>query len=934
MAQNKAKFNKFMTGAVTATMVATAIVPVVASAAEFTDIDGLDAKVKAEVNKAVELGFFKDGEKFNPATQINRGQAALTLARYIADSNDLKAYAEKEGLEASVTAFKDVPASFKDGEDYQAELFYASLIVKKAGAFTQENLNATGKMTRSQMAKVIVSTFGLTKDANYESKITDIDHLDAATKGFIETLAANEVTNVTTFNPAGNVTRSQMASFLVRSYDVVNPVAVAPEVVSVSAINAKQILVKFNSSVGTNATDVASYSVSTIIGANSNNVLGAAVQEDGKSVLLTLEDAYRVSTAVAVAIDGVFVKDSIKDTFPKFAATVTVNDGVAPTIVSATSKTNTDEAQSVSVVLSEPITNTAIFKVNGKTVSASAVTTIDFAAAGVAVETVATEYILSGIELETGKTHTVEIINAEDYAENKAEDILSKTFTVTKDTEAATGKVIAVQDNKIKVTFDKAVNEASLSNVAFFTYDAATATYQNEAVTGPVKADKAGKEWTFTLDNANTFYATNKSTENVLVKVQAGVVDTAGNMVKPFDATVKLTEDVTGPTLESIKFDKNSKGEVTKLYFAFDELLDATSVDATIADTQVIVKDTTNNETKSFNTLFGAVVAELATDGKTVVATVANPALTPVTKGNYTFEVQTGATNFLVKDSSVGTNVNKKVTKTVNFGAVTNQVTVTNVTNSSVAADDQTITVTFEKPVTAASAKNPANYIFAGKALPADTEIVVAADGLTATFDLPTDFIAETDSDATIVIQNIKPVDSSATFKKYADVINVIDNTRPVITSSILGTGAIKLSFSEAVTATTPKDDIAKVKINGLELDATASYAVDLDTDVNTGNNVVVITVNAEESLNHDGTGFSYQYIDVDGDGVFNPSKDIQLRKATGITAPTSWANDNGIAKLNLSVITSVEVVTADTTTDIKDAEGNTIKPKATIKVK
>ena len=137
----------------------------------------------------------------------------------------------------------------KTVQQIEKENYYASLIVKNAGAFTQANLNLTGKVTRSQMAKIITNTFGLEKAAGYESTITDIAHLDAETKGYIETIASHGVTNVTTFNPAGTVTRSQMASFLVRSYDVVNPVVVAPEVVSVSATNLKQVQVTLSGDV-------------------------------------------------------------------------------------------------------------------------------------------------------------------------------------------------------------------------------------------------------------------------------------------------------------------------------------------------------------------------------------------------------------------------------------------------------------------------------------------------------------------------------------------------------------------------------------------------------------------------------------------------------------------------------------------------------------
>lgn len=112
----------------------------VATAASFTDIDKLNTDVQGEIAKVVELGFFNDAKTFNPGQPISRGQAALTLARYLAGAEGVKAYAEKEQLEKKVVLFEDIPASYKNGSAYQQELFYAALIVKYEGAFSQTKL--------------------------------------------------------------------------------------------------------------------------------------------------------------------------------------------------------------------------------------------------------------------------------------------------------------------------------------------------------------------------------------------------------------------------------------------------------------------------------------------------------------------------------------------------------------------------------------------------------------------------------------------------------------------------------------------------------------------------------------------------------------------------------------------------------------------------
>lgn len=195
------------------------------------------------------------------------------------------------------------------------------------------------------------------------------------------------------------------------------------------------------------------------------------------------------------------------------------------------------------------------------------------------------------------------------------------------------------------------------------------------------------------------------------------------------------------------------------------------------------------------------------------------------------------------------------------------------------------------------------------------------------------DYIAKTDTQATVQVRNIKPVDTSYTFKTYSNVISVVDNTRPVALASIIANGQAKLSFGEVLgtlSATDVEADFASVSINGKIIDP-AQYTIETGTDTNTGYSVAMLTVAAVEDVVD---GFIYQFIDVDNDGNYNPTVDIQLKRAQGNSAPTSWTADNGIAKLNLSGVTSVELKTIATPSLLVDAEGNAIKGNTVIKVK
>ena len=69
--------------------------------------------------------------------------------------------------------------------------------------------------------------------------------------------------------------------------------------------------------------------------------------------------------------------------------------------------------------------------------------------------------------------------------------------------------------------------------------------------------------------------------------------------------------------LQGITFDKNSKDEVTKLYFAFDEVLTKASVDSFTENTDVKVKDLRTNHSVSLSQLgLDRATVELASDNE------------------------------------------------------------------------------------------------------------------------------------------------------------------------------------------------------------------------------------------------------------------------------------------------------------------------------
>ncbi|MBS2772750.1 S-layer homology domain-containing protein [Anoxybacillus rupiensis] len=238
MAYQPKSYRKFLAGSVSAALVATAVGPVVASAASFSDVNPNDSHA-ANIEKLVEKGYIKGYEDgtFKPYNNVTRGQVAKIFARILKD-NGFQVPADKK-------AFDDVPVDAKD-----QELVEAAAIVKAAGVMTgnEGKLNPTQTMTRQQMAKVLVEAFDLTKPADFTSKITDLDKADEWARDYIKTLEANGVTVVTEYNPKGTVTRAAFASFVVRALEA-QEAAKDVKVESVSAIGAKKLEVKFNKAV-------------------------------------------------------------------------------------------------------------------------------------------------------------------------------------------------------------------------------------------------------------------------------------------------------------------------------------------------------------------------------------------------------------------------------------------------------------------------------------------------------------------------------------------------------------------------------------------------------------------------------------------------------------------------------------------------------------
>ncbi|WP_108307355.1 S-layer homology domain-containing protein [Metalysinibacillus jejuensis] len=260
MANQPKKYQKFVATAATATLVASAIVPV-ASAAEtnFKDVQK-DSEFAPYINDLVQkniINGYPDGT-FKPAAQLSRSNVVKMLGKTLVSAGH-----EIPTDWTTKERFTDVPLSTPD-----KDLIKYAAVVKDAGVFngnTNGTLDPLTSISRQHMATVLVRMLESTYDVDlkqqvidnkFESQIKDLDKAGEAHRDNIVALEYAKITTVTdNFRPTENVTRAQFAKFLsvalevagVNDEDPTNPSPgiVKDGITDVKAINDTKVEVTF-----------------------------------------------------------------------------------------------------------------------------------------------------------------------------------------------------------------------------------------------------------------------------------------------------------------------------------------------------------------------------------------------------------------------------------------------------------------------------------------------------------------------------------------------------------------------------------------------------------------------------------------------------------------------------------------------------------------
>jgi trimeric autotransporter adhesin len=910
MAYQPKSYRKFLAGSVSAALVASAIGPVAANAAGFSDVseDSVHYEGIMALTEKGLLNGYGDGT-FKPDQKITRGQVAKIMARLLEGEGELE------------QVFDDVPVTADE------ELVRAAHEVFNAGVFTGNNgnLKPADNITRQQMAKVLVEAFDLEHSDKYENNLTDLDTAYEEYREYIQILVENGITQVADgkFRPLEHVSRAQFATFV---YRILNATAeeevTAADIEAVTFVDENTLEVTFNGTLTeVNKEDFSIEGVEI----ESVEIKASAAEEAAKTVVViktktkleegkTYTVAYKGETTdktkvevpvVTPAVESVSAINlkQVKVTFNKdvdVTTAETVGNYTFPTASGLTvtaAKANGKEviltlsgngaAQQQTADLTIENVKTTSGEVIGKTtkavkfldVTAPTVTSVEaigpktlkvkfsellstvptftlndgtIAIVNVTFTPGSDEAVLTlGTQPATG-THKLKVKDGADYAGFKIEEAV-KEFTFATDTTAPTVTVKSASPNKIVLEFNEDVTNVMDANVEFYH------TYKGVAA---YKATKTlnGKE--LTLDFANPLpegpfklflsYVDEKGTQ---------IADLWGNKLAAQTITGTVTVDTVAPTVTKVEAVSNTQIKVT-----FSEEVTGGDVLANYT-----LKDAAGNT-------INLTSAPTTADNKTFTLT------TPVLNGGtYTLTIKN------VKDKSINENKLADYTTTVTVkDVVAPEVSDLDSNTAGIQAQllsTKKVKIVFSEVMDKASIENKLNYLFGGAAL--DSKVTVTAvDGNKAVildFTNAETVAQQTPANATIQVLRVVDAAGNPIAAASTDVLVPSTVSAPLFDKAeATGKNTVKLYFKEVITDAQADDFLVSV-------DGGTNWAVagGLSNEVVDGKSVITLTTTNDIPTSVANVKVKAAASNVDAKNSFGATVDLG---ATGVTVADKYA--------------------------------------------
>ncbi len=800
MAYQPKSYRKFLATSVAAAMVATVAAPMASAADQkFSDVSNqwFAEHVDYLVAKNV-LDGFSDGT-FRPGHDVTRAQAAKMIV-------------ESLGLELPTT----VSLSFPDTKNDVWYSPYVAVLVEKGilQGKPNGNFDPNGKITRAELAKIVVEAYDLKKD---ESAIINLTDVVAGSwyEGYVNTLYSLGVVggkSAGKFVPGDNVTRAEAAAFLHRTEVEEKRLEVAKSVLAVRDVtitNAKDLVVSFNKAVDTlTAEHKGNYEVKINNDATTEYSL-TVDEKDPTKVHLVLADGKSLSNGAFVTVT--VKKDVLDKDLKALPADVTKIVTFADTSAPVIEKIEV-EGENLKVTFNEYVSNVDLVRVNG--VVKALQPTANFTK---------TLVITEGAKGLGNGTHTVSLANVSDIVKPTANvaTFLTGTFTIAENTTNPTvSKIESVTDNKFKLVFNTEVTKPAVT---------VKKNGLDLTVEYPEGVETA-KEWIITVkDNGGVkLYNSNENSVGLAVNVSA-FRSTANYIVGDvYTANVTLSKDTTPPTVLT-RFntivDNGVNGEV--FHIRFNEAIEAT---ADAANKIILTdKDGVRQPVTS---------AWVTTDGSSnntvlVVRSTAVQESGKIKAGTYNISLGTGTVKDLAGNNNAATNV-----------TITKSGTTSGTLEPTVEVDPDVknlIVVDFGATMTN-SATNLSNYMIDNKPLPAGTAIYFEGSTRFVKIQLPTNSVTNSAPVLFSIADDVVSTNGQkvASAKKNQILENLTDNVAPTLVSAKkVSTTQIELTFSEALSALDAnlavKDFV--VEVNGFNLEVVSHAAI------SSGATKVVLTV-------------------------------------------------------------------------------------------
>ena len=554
------------------------------------------------------------------------------------------------------------------------------------------------------------------------------------------------------------------------------------KVVSVSAINAKEVEIKFNKAVDkatvVSGTTLQNISITGIGTAGTNHVAPGTTKtvlsEDGKTLTVTAQAAtanffdgqYAVTVPVAVT-------DKAGKAIEAYTQILTVNDTTRPTVKSVTYPDN----NKAKIIFSEPL---------------NSIGTVTFSNAKVTLDTfnvndnsITVDLVDSSLTINTD--YTVTILGAKDGAGNLISpnpvNVTVKKTTID-DVKPEVAALEAVKTGVMKITFSEKLKANATGKIGEFVVGSGTA--QDIIIpggTGTVNSaiDTTGK--IVTVTNA----ALTAGVKTITIQ---NYIDLSTNAGDAFTKVLDFKNDETAPKLVTSVVKKDSAG-TEFLHLTFDEPVTAGTVTGLTATQYKDFVTTTNTMD-----LTGLTAVPTTNDTEYKVALnaagVKFNSLALVKGAKYTVTL-TGA--FSDKASTP----NPLGATTITFERAEDVLTakpkVTGIAQS--ASDNNVLEVQFDMPVNGATATNVANYSVEGLTVASATLV----PGNKVELKLAVDSNAITGF-RNVTVSGVKSSDGVAMDSKTV-AVNMKENVRPTITKAqIMSATTIKVKFSELVVVT------------------------------------------------------------------------------------------------------------------------------------